>query len=208
MNQGLNINVSDSVTITDSVSCSTNLSPEMYREEFERYQSSTTLDDGGKAYALSYILLQLYIENHTHYFLNFLIGDGFSKLAVACWDPTDYIEQKLDCFKTVLDQNSIVYTPTLFKDINTNYRYLCNIRNLLSHGHPITASYSNGSTTLSNAKTHLDAQHFAEIVGKANLVIDAWNQLMDEVGQQEKLTRSAKLPSRSFFDDCRYSSKL
>ncbi len=208
MDKPLEVNVSDSISITDSVSYSTHLSPEMYREEFERYRSLIASDDGGKGYTLAYIMLQLYIENHTHYFLRFLIGDGFSKNAVVCWNPKDYIEQKLDCFRSVLDQSAIFYTPTLFDDIKTNYRYLCDVRNLLAHGHPITASYDNGTTTISDAKAYLEPQRFADITNRANVVINAWNTLMDEVGQQETLVRSAGLPSKSFFNDCKYNSIL
>ena len=190
------------------MSYSTHLSPEIYREEFERYRSLNTPNDGGKGYILAYIMIQLYIENHTHYFLHFLIGDGFSKPAVAGWDPQDYIEQKLDCFKSVLDQSSISYTPKLFNDIKTNYRYVCAVRNLLAHGHPITASSDNGTTTISDAKAYLEPQRFADITNKANIVISGWNTLMDEVGQQETLIRNVGLPSKSFFEDCKYSSNL
>jgi hypothetical protein len=204
----LSINVSDSIAVTEAISYTSHLSPGIYREEFERYRSLIQDGDGGKAYALSYILLQIYVENHIHYFLRFLIGDGFSHAPVSCWKVKDYVDKKLQCFRSVLDQHGIQYTPTLFDAIDTNFRYLSDIRNLLAHGHPVTAMYDGGAVSISEAKAYLEPKRFMDTLNKANLVVDAWNTLIDEVGQQTVLLQSAGLPTQSFFNDCKFTARL
>ncbi|MEX0910101.1 MAG: hypothetical protein WDZ75_02275 [Candidatus Paceibacterota bacterium] len=206
--EDLKINVSDSITMTDKVSYSTHLSPEIYREEFEKYRKQINAGDGGKAYALAYILLHIYYENHTHYFLHFLIGGGFSTPAVQCWKEKHKVEQKLDCFQSILDTHNFTYSHQLFSDIKTNYFKLKDIRNLLAHGHPVTASYDSETVTISDAKAYLDPQQFNTIIGHANQAIAAWDALMDEVKQQKTLLKTAGMPEPNFFEDCKFSSSL
>jgi len=78
-NKQVKIEVSDTISMSDSVSATSWLSPDVFRKEFEKYKDQYFREENDSDLIMAYILLQIYLENHFHYYLRFLIGDGFGQ---------------------------------------------------------------------------------------------------------------------------------
>lgn len=181
------------------------LAPELFRKEFENYKRRYLKDSADADVVLAYILLQLFIENHFHYYLRFIIGGGFgSAKNVVGWNEKKYPDKKLDCFETFLTNHSFIFTSDLFKKIKINYKEITDIRNLLAHGHRITTTHEGSTKINSKAKDFLNRQEFSRICLLANEIADAWNVLLIEIQGQESLLKSSGLPMAHFFDNCKF----
>lgn len=181
------------------------LAPELFKKEFQNYKERYLKSDDDADLVMTYITMQLFIENHFHYYLRFIIGDGFgSAKPTSGWNEKDYPNQKIDCLKKFLSDNGFMFTQSLFDKVTTNYKTITDIRNLLAHGHRVTTTYAESTKTNSKAKDFLNRQEFAKACHMANEIADAWNALLTELQSQEALLKSSGLPMAHFFDNCKF----
>lgn len=181
------------------------LAPELFKKEFQKYKESYLENDSDADLVMAYITMQLFIENHFHYYLRFIIGGGFgSAQPIVGWNEKDYPNQKIDYFEEFLSDKGFVFTSSLLEKVTTNYKAITDIRNLLAHGHRITTTYAGSTKINSKAKDFLNRQEFAKTCLLANEIADAWNTLLTELQSQESLLRSSNLPMAHFFDNCKF----
>lgn len=181
------------------------LAPELFKKEFQDYKDRYLKSDSDADLVMAYITMQLFIENHFHYYLRFIIGGGFgSAKSTTGWNEKDYPDKKLECFEKFLISHKFVFTKNLFKTITANYKVITEIRNLLAHGHRVTTTYAGSTKTNSKAKDFLNRQEFAKTCLLANEIADSWNTLLIELQNQESLLKSSGLPMSHFFDNCKF----
>lgn len=90
------------------------------------------------------------------------------------------------------------------KEIIENFRYISDIRNKFLHGHPVTQTSSDEEIIQSTAKQILNRNSFNNVREKANTIAQYWNNLITELQSQESIINQSDLPSKSFFDNCRF----
>ncbi len=199
----------ENINIKDKVSITSNLNPSVIRDEFELYRSKLNTNSKPGEFIVTYIILQVYIENHFHYYLRFLIGGGFTSGEKRdCWKETSHAPEKIKCFRKILTGNQIKFNNELFKSILDNYKTLTDVRNALAHGHPITRMCTDNSTEESEARKLLTHDSFSQIIKSTNSMINNWNLLMDELLAQEEQCKAAKLPQGRFVEHCKFKTSL
>lgn len=191
------------VSISDKVALTSWLSPKFFQEEFENYKKRYFHKENKKDLIMAYILLQLYLENHFHYYIRFFVGGGFG-LQLKNWREEDYVPKKLNEFKKFLSKNNFNFNIQDLKEIENYYTEIILIRNSLVHGHPIKETTEQGMKIQSDARKNLTRQRFNGVRYKANKIADLWNKLMSNLQEQEDLLKSSKLPNRHFFDNCKF----
>jgi hypothetical protein len=195
----------DEFNVSDSVKITSLLDPVAFRREFEKYKDSFLKMEGTVDLIMAYLILQFYIENHFHYYLRFIIGDGFSSpKEITGWNEKKYPNEKIDCLQNFLVQHGFSFNHDLFSTIQAGYRAVTDIRNLLAHGHQVSTTLENSTKTESKAKSFLNRQEFGRVCGLVIEMAQAWNELLKELQQQEQLLRSSGLPMPGFFDNCKF----
>lgn len=195
--------LSERMTLRDSVSMTIHQSPELFLGEFGVYEKKYLDQNANKDLIMAYILLQIYIEDHLHYFLRFLVGGGFS-FTLPDWKEEDTIYKKLNWFKDYLFKNSFVLNEKDFQELGTDIHAVSSVRNKFVHGHAVTEKRGEETIIRSEAKEFLTRQKFSEIRKVANDLTDRWNKIMCELQNQEHLLRLAKLPTKNFLNDCKF----
>ncbi len=186
-----------------SVSATSWLAPELFKKEFQKYKEIYLENNSDADLVMSYILLQLFIENHFHYYLRFMIGGGFKSGVIATgWKEMDYPDGKLVCLEVFLKKNNFVFTSALLAKIKDNYKRITNIRNALAHGHEVTTTFDSVKKD-SKAKGFLNRQKFNQTCLLANEIADAWNALLIELQEQKELLESSGSPTPHFLDYCK-----
>jgi hypothetical protein len=196
----------DSATVTDSVSITKSINPSCIRDELvPMLEAVNKTTDNGRLIVI-YILLQVYIENHFHYYLDFLIGNSFSSAnSVACWNAKDNIQKKISCFETVLQISGMNYSSNLLSSTVNKYAQIAAARNALAHGHPLTETTENGKVTKSRAKTYLLPSTLSETIDTANKMMADWNTLISELQPQKDAIKKAGLPQGDFLKNCKFT---
>jgi hypothetical protein len=203
------IYLQDTMSLTDEVSAQSSLNPSVIRDEFELYRSNLTSKSGSGEFIVLYIILQVYIENHFHYYLRFLIGDGFTSGEVRpCWKEINHPPEKITCLKATLEKNKLNFDADLFDRILSNYRLLTDARNALAHGHQITKTYVGGAIEESHTKKLLTYDSFNQMIKSVNDLIKDWDNLMDQLLSQEVQCKTARLPQGGFFEHCKFKNPL
>lgn len=198
------IKLTETVSITDSISITTSLSPLIYREEFAKYRDTAFVGGGDKFLVFSYILLQLYLENHFHYFLRLLVGGGLGpRVLIQGWNEKDYADQKLEKLRRYLTSVNIKFTDSEFDFLLEAFRNISSIRNKFAHGHPVTKKMGSGIIEQSEAKDYLEIAKLRDTILLANQIVTSWNRILAELQEQENLLKASGLPSKSFLGDCK-----
>jgi len=199
----INKTLKETIGITDEVSATTMLSPEIYYEKFLEHKNNYFKLEDERELVFSYIFLHIYFEVHFHYYLWLLVGGGLGSKNIN-FDKKAYPIQKLNKFEIFLEEKNFSYETSDFKEVRENLRLITNIRNHLIHGHPVTKTYKNDTVSVSNAKSFLTRQKFNETTTKANTIANAWNKILSSIQRQTDLLRSNSMPNPSFFDECKF----
>lgn len=196
--------INDSVKITDSVSFTSWLAPSLFLKEFKSYRDNYLQKEDNGDLVMAYVTLQLFLENHFHYYLRFLIGGGFSSIKVEKWEEKKRVTKKLDWFSDYLLSCHFKIDWDDFSKIKEYYQEITDIRNSFAHGHPVTETTSGNTRTSSRAKNYLDRQKFNDICNEANMISDLWNKIMCQLQEQDNTLKQSKLPAGHFFDNCKF----
>lgn len=194
----------DSIKISDNVSVTSWLSPRIFFEEYLKHKERYLKKEESKDLLLAYIFLQLYLENHFHYYLRFLIGGGMGK-KIDKWNDEDSVFKRLKYFKQFLFENDFILDQAHFKIIENNFKYISDIRNLFLHGHPVTKTIKDNKEQISDAKRFLSRQEFNNTRKIANHLFNTWNGIILNIQKQDKLLNKSGLPSTSFLDECKFT---
>ena len=196
----------DTAQASDTISITKSINPSCIRDELEPLlQASNSVTSDGQLIVI-YILLQVYIENHFHYYLGFLIGNGFSSATpLPCWQERDHVPQKLTCFETVLSTNGISYDKQLLASVTRDYSKLTITRNALAHGHPLTETTGDGKLIKSKAKEYLEIETLKAIVITTNNMMFNWNALLEQLEGQKNVVKASPLPEVSFLKNCKFT---
>jgi hypothetical protein len=209
------IMISDKTKITESIKITTSLNlPTIYYKEFFIYRNKYLESNLDSDLVMSYILLQLFLENHFSYYLRFLIGGGLRKEIKGYkeklniynkYDDKGVIKEKgkISIFFDYLTENSFVVNSNDFLKILTLYAEISKIRNLFIHGHPVTETNNNGSTSISESKDFLNRPKFGYICDKSNQICECWNRIMCDL-QNQSVLLSKYLCEKSFLDNCKF----
>jgi len=190
-------------------SIKTSLNPGMYREEFERYRSRYTDEGKDKDLIMTYIMLQVYVENFMHYWMYHLVGGSGSRGSIDGWRKKDYVETKLDKFKSYLNKQGITTEQDYFAGVKDNFVYIKDIRDKFVHGHPITKKRpfkmkDGNDFEESDAKKYLSQHQLDKALLKANKLAKKWNQIMKNVENQleDSPNNTGALPESNFMKHC------
>lgn len=195
----------DTVRVTDSITVVKSTNPSVIKEELVTLLDSVDKDVSNGKLITIYVILQVYIENHFHYYLRFLIGDGFSSSKrIPCWREKDGVPNKLQCFETVLMSSNIKYDSDLLASVVSKYTKLTTIRNAMAHGHPLTETIAEGKKSVSKAMQHLDADSLQSALTMVNELMSEWNTFMESLENQELAFKSSPLPEASFIKNCKF----
>lgn len=199
------LRIKESFKITGSLNL-----PTIYRGEYKKYKDDYFKNNQTKDLIMTYILLQLSLESHFHYYINVLIGDRGEwdeSTALILFDKNSRKEiGKIYKFFELLSSWGYLVNEERSTRILESMRQINQKRNKFIHAHTINHTID---STLENVeetatKTLLTREKLIETINEANRVSDTWNSLLCELQKQPDELGFGKLPASHVIDYCKF----
>jgi hypothetical protein len=198
------VEITDNIKIDDSLKLVGSLTThKIFLKEFKLYKEKYLKKEENNDLIMAYILLQLSLENHFHYYLKLVIGGGLGQ-ALPQWSDWAYVPAKLKCFRDSLLQNNFIVNSDDFNKIENYFNNITNIRNKFAHGHPVTETLENNTSTNSETKNYLTRQEFNKTCDEANKLADLWNKIICNLQDQRDPLQITNLPANYVLDECKF----
>lgn len=182
------ITLKEEIKMNDSVVWELEVDAIIFRDEFNYYLEKFKKDKSEKTLVFIFIILQIYVEYFLHQNMRRVISLEFKhsdkskyKEWIKAKNEKLNISKKLSHFIQyfLLENNNKVIA--IKKEIETIFKEITDIRNLLVHGHKISLAGNVDSSYIEVSRTrgYLDKDVLIKVIANINQLGKNWNDLLD-----------------------------
>lgn len=198
--------VTDTIRVTDAIKISgIKNTPSILLQQYYTHREAITKDSDDGEYLVLFLFLQVYLENHFHYYLGFLIGEDMGRgKRFSEWDERDSVLQKLLLFELVIYRLKLAEVDVEFKTIKRYYTKINKIRNAIAHGHKISKTVGNGKTheTFLRNIFNQPLLNLCKIEENTLEIKQGWSSIIKKVCGDKGAIDKSPLPNASFWSNC------